>query len=128
MAQQGNNNISMSNVVHLLNVQSTVKPTSYASLLNNEPMKKKVNFRPLINEVRVDNHDTMLPKAAMETVLNRYDNTLVGYFVGKNIAFPIVQNYVINTWGKFDLKKLMKNDVGVFLFKFDSKEGVENVL
>ena len=52
----------------------------------------------------------------------------MGFSVGKNIAFLIVQNYVTNTWGKFGLKKLMKNDAGVFLFKFDSKEGVDNVL
>ena len=64
----------------------------------------------------------------MESVLGRYENTLVGFFVGKTIAFPIVQNHVTNTWGKFGLKKLMKNDAGVFLFNFDSKEGVDNVL
>lgn len=101
---------------------------SFANVVTPECVIRKVNFRPFVNETHIDNHDTVLPKAAMEGVLNRYDNNLVGFFVGKNIAFPLVQNYVTNTWGKFGLKKLMKNDDGVFLFKFDSKEGVEKVL
>ncbi|GKD43560.1 putative reverse transcriptase domain, reverse transcriptase zinc-binding domain protein [Tanacetum coccineum] len=37
------------------------------------------------------------------------------------LAFPIVQNYVKNTWGIFGLQKLMRNDDGVFLFKFATK-------
>ena len=101
---------------------------SFANVLQPERVPRKVNFRPLVNANHIDNHDTLLPKAAMEGVLSRYDNTLVGYFIGKNIAFPLVQNYVTNTWGKFGLKKLMKNDAGVFLFKFESKEGVDSVL
>ncbi|GJY69652.1 reverse transcriptase domain-containing protein [Tanacetum coccineum] len=44
------------------------------------------------------------------------------------LAFTIVQNYVNNTWAKFGLQKLMKNDDGVFLFKFASKDGLERVL
>ncbi|GJV52167.1 reverse transcriptase domain-containing protein [Tanacetum coccineum] len=76
----------------------------------------------------VDNNDTVLPKAAMEGVKSRYDNTLVGYFVGKSLAFTIVQNYVNNVWAKFGLSKLMKTDNGVFLFKFDTKSGMDQVI
>nr|GEV93826.1 hypothetical protein [Tanacetum cinerariifolium] len=56
------------------------------------------------------------------------DNTLVGYFLGKNIAFSLVKNYVNNKWSKFGLTDLMKTDDGVFLFKFASKEGLEQVM
>lgn len=55
-------------------------PTSFANVVNPERVTRKVNFRSLVNEVRIENHDTLLPKAAMEGVLNRYDNTLVGFF------------------------------------------------
>nr|GEV57668.1 phospholipase-like protein [Tanacetum cinerariifolium] len=51
---------------------------SFASLLNAERTPNKVNFRFLVNENRVENHDTMLPFAAMEKILSIYDNTLVG--------------------------------------------------
>nr|GEU72209.1 hypothetical protein [Tanacetum cinerariifolium] len=37
-------------------------------------------------------------------------------------------NYVKNTWAQFGLQNLMKNDDGVFLFKFKSKDGLEKVL
>ena len=89
--------------------------TSFTNVLSPKCITGKVNFRPLVNENRIENHDTLLPKTAMESV-------------GMKISFPIVQIYVTNTWGKFCLKKLMKNYVGVFFFKFDSKEVMDNVL
>ncbi|GKC08611.1 reverse transcriptase domain-containing protein [Tanacetum coccineum] len=53
-----------------------------------------------------------------------------GYFINdeKDLAFQLVQNYATNTWSKFGFQKLMKNDDGVFLFKFSSKSGMEQVL
>ncbi|GJV53260.1 reverse transcriptase domain-containing protein [Tanacetum coccineum] len=97
--------------------------------VNEEPVvAKRVNFRALINKEQVANNDTVLPKAAMEDVKSRYDNTLIGYFVGKSLAFSIVQTYVKNTWAKFGLSKLMKTDNGVFLFKFETKGGMDQVL
>ncbi|GKD85736.1 nucleotide-binding alpha-beta plait domain-containing protein [Tanacetum coccineum] len=120
-----------------------MKTGSYASVVNdhdqvnsttNDGCKfkskgtKRVNFRSLVSEERVDNSDTVLPMDAMEKVKNRYVYSLVGYFVSKSIAFPIVQNYVKNTWAKFGLQNLTKNKDGVFLFKFDSKDGLDRVL
>ncbi|GJZ01503.1 gag-pol polyprotein [Tanacetum coccineum] len=105
------------------------KDVPIQSTNGNEPVvNKRVNFRALINEEHVANNDTMLPKAVMDRVKSRYDNTLIGYFVGKSLAFLIVQNYVKNTWAKFGLSKLMKSDNGVFLFKFDTKDGMEQVI
>ncbi|GJX53024.1 retrovirus-related pol polyprotein from transposon 17.6 [Tanacetum coccineum] len=88
-----------------------IKLTSFESLCG-YVANKRVNFRALINKEQVANNDTVLPKAAMEDVKSRYDNTLIGYFVGKSLAFTIVQNYVNNTWAKFGLSKLMKMDNG----------------
>ncbi|GJW30037.1 reverse transcriptase domain-containing protein [Tanacetum coccineum] len=55
-----------------------------------------------------------------------YENSLVGFFVGKILAFLIVQNYVNNT--KFGLEKVTRNDDRVFLFKFASKGSLDQVL
>lgn len=104
------------------------KVQSFASLLGANSTPRKVNFRQMVNEDRVPNHDTKLPNEVMEPVIGRYEKTLVGYFLGKAIAFPIVQNYVTNTWKKFGVQKIMKNEAGVFLFKFSSKDGLEHVL
>ncbi|GJU80045.1 putative reverse transcriptase domain, ribonuclease H-like domain, aspartic peptidase domain protein [Tanacetum coccineum] len=91
-------------------------------------LTKRINFRTLVSEEQVSNHDTVLPKAAKESVMSRYANTLIGYFVGKSLAFQIVQNYVNNTWAKFGLSKLMKMDNGVFLFKFEMKSDMDQVI
>ncbi|GJY10684.1 uncharacterized vacuolar membrane protein [Tanacetum coccineum] len=64
----------------------------------------------------------------IDKVKNKYENLLVGYFIGKSLAFPIVQNYVNFTWGKFGIQKLMRSDDGIFLFKFADKRGMEQVL
>ena len=89
---------------------------------------QRVNFRSLVNEERVVNHDIVLPQSAIDSISNRYANSLVGCFIGKSIAFPVVQNYVTNTWGQFGLQNIMRDDDGVFLFKFASKAGLERVL
>ncbi|GJS57523.1 histone deacetylase 14 [Tanacetum coccineum] len=107
---------------------------SFASMVlkpvseNTPVLPKIINFRTLVKEEQVSNHDTVLPKAAKESVMSRYANTLIGYFVGKSLAFQIVQNYVNNTWAKFGLSKLMKMDNGVFLFKFEMKSDMDQVI
>ncbi|GJR31824.1 hypothetical protein Tco_1108056 [Tanacetum coccineum] len=114
---QGNTKVGSSGGVTLENTQTQTKQ-----------IKPRVNFRPFVNEERVANHDIVLPKSAIDSVSNRYANLLVGCFVGISIAFPIVQNYVTNTWGQFGLQNVMKSDNGVFLFKFALKVGLEKVL
>nr|GEW92795.1 hypothetical protein [Tanacetum cinerariifolium] len=101
---------------------------SFANMFNADCSKQKVNFRSLVNEEKVETFDTVLPWAAMDKVKHKYVNSLVGYFIGKNLAFHVVQNYVTNTWAKFGFEKLMKTDDGVFLFKFAAKTGMGQVL
>ncbi|PWA42531.1 hypothetical protein CTI12_AA544080 [Artemisia annua] len=44
--------------------------SSFANVLKPERIIRKVNFRSLVNETHIENHDTLLPKAAMEGVLS----------------------------------------------------------
>ncbi|GJZ25346.1 putative reverse transcriptase domain-containing protein [Tanacetum coccineum] len=88
----------------------------------------KLHFRTLVNKEKVECSDCVLPKAAANLVKSRYENSIVGFFVGKDPSFPVVQNYVSNTWSKFGFKKVIRNDNGVYLFKFASKAGLEQVL
>ncbi|GJW08455.1 reverse transcriptase domain-containing protein [Tanacetum coccineum] len=101
---------------------------TFASLLKPERTTMKINFYSLRNEEQVVNSDVVIPKHAKDKVMCQYENTLVGYFVGKSIAFPLVQNYVNNTWSKFGLQKVMRTDNEVFLFRFSSLTGVDQVL
>ncbi|GJY10682.1 retrovirus-related pol polyprotein from transposon TNT 1-94 [Tanacetum coccineum] len=61
----------------------------------------------------------------IDKVKNKYENLLVGYFIGKSLAFSIVQNYVNFTWGKFRIQKLMRSDDGIFLLKFANKRDTD---
>ena len=51
--------------------ESQDNSTLFANVLNAARILLKVNFRFLVNEDRVESHDTMLPRAAMEKVLCR---------------------------------------------------------
>ncbi|GKF48115.1 hypothetical protein Tco_0141366, partial [Tanacetum coccineum] len=126
--------------MEVIRVDALNVPVSFVDALNAAVKPGKVNtssldtgpklirFQQLVNKSRVENSDCVLTKRVAAVVKSKYDNTLVGYFLGKNIAFPLVRNYVNNTWGKFGLQNLMKTDDGVFLFKFATKEGLEQVL
>ncbi|GJR23305.1 putative reverse transcriptase domain, reverse transcriptase zinc-binding domain protein [Tanacetum coccineum] len=98
---------------------------SFANLFKPEQTSKKLNFCSLSNEEKIENSDVVLLKHATDKVMSRYENTLVGYFMGKTIASTVVENYVKNTWSKFGVQKVMKTDNGVFLFKFSSLTGLE---
>ncbi|GJU27333.1 retrovirus-related pol polyprotein from transposon TNT 1-94 [Tanacetum coccineum] len=102
---------------------------SFASMVtNSETHAKKVNFRKMVNPKVIENSDFELPFAAVKAVQHKYENSLVGFFVGKKVAFPIVKNYVMNTWAKFGFEKVMSDDEGMFYFKFSSLQGLEQVL
>ncbi|GJY05310.1 reverse transcriptase domain-containing protein [Tanacetum coccineum] len=47
----------------------------------------------------------------------------------KRVAYPVVPNYVRNTWGKYGLAKSMLNSsTGLFLFQFSSMDGLNSML
>ncbi|GKF07281.1 retrovirus-related pol polyprotein from transposon TNT 1-94, partial [Tanacetum coccineum] len=82
----------------------------------------------MVNHEKIDNSDFGLPITAIHAMKHKFENSLVGSFVGKKVAFPLVKNYVTNTWAKFGFEKVMSDDDGVFYFKFASLKGLEQVL
>ncbi|GJU81521.1 hypothetical protein Tco_1283886 [Tanacetum coccineum] len=119
---------SANSKVNSVNGISQRKEGSFASLLRPKEVTNKLRFRTLVNKEKVECSDCVLPKAAANLVKSRYENSIIGFFVGKDPSFPVVQNYVSNTWSKFGFKKITRNDNGVYLFKFASKAGLEQVL
>ncbi|GKB06694.1 zinc knuckle CX2CX4HX4C containing protein [Tanacetum coccineum] len=71
--------------------------------------------------------DVIIPQEEVDTLSARFENSLYGYFVGRRLAFPVVQNYARNAWGKYGFKNVMVHQ-GFFMFQFSTKEGMENVL
>ncbi|GJU27029.1 RNA-directed DNA polymerase, eukaryota, reverse transcriptase zinc-binding domain protein [Tanacetum coccineum] len=72
----------------------------------------------LFNKEQVADSDFVLPVENVVIAQNRFANSLVGFFVGKSVAFPLVQNYVTNAWSKFGFQKVIHDDDDVFYLKF----------
>ncbi|GKB74237.1 hypothetical protein Tco_0935649, partial [Tanacetum coccineum] len=125
---QHHNDVGSSSIAANGEKNETSDATSFASCLRPKAMSNMVNFRSLVNLNKVESSDCVLPKAAANKVKSRYENSIVGFFVGKDPSFQVVQNYVVNTWTKFRFEKITRNDDGVYLFKFASKVGMEQVL
>nr|GEW55638.1 hypothetical protein [Tanacetum cinerariifolium] len=66
---------------------------SFANVVRPKDSFHNVHFRALINEEKIESFDCVLPKAADDKVKSRYENFIVGFFVGKDPAFPMVQQY-----------------------------------
>ncbi|XP_021996194.1 uncharacterized protein LOC110893391 [Helianthus annuus] len=103
---------------------------SYASKLKSgsSSSKQKVNFRFLEPKETVEDADVAIPIESVKKVQERFTNVLFGYFLGKRLAFPVVEYFVTKRWEKYGLQKCMMNGKGFFFFKFNSKEGMEQVM
>ncbi|GJY62451.1 zinc knuckle CX2CX4HX4C containing protein [Tanacetum coccineum] len=100
---------------------------SFASLLKKPMPSKAVRLSMIKNDESVTGANVAIPLPAMEEVSKRFENTLYGYFIGKRLAFPVVENYVKNAWEKFGLERTMLSN-GFFFFQFSSRDGMERVL
>ncbi|GKA79383.1 ATPase, F1/V1/A1 complex, alpha/beta subunit, partial [Tanacetum coccineum] len=101
----------------------------FASLVINEAVTSKVNFRSLDSDKPINaKTEVKIPKASILDVHLRFGFSLYGYFVGKRVSFLVVENYVKNAWKKFGLVRVMMNSKGFFFFKFASIEGMNGVL
>nr|GEU42292.1 putative reverse transcriptase domain-containing protein [Tanacetum cinerariifolium] len=77
----------------------------------NDNTKKNINIHTIISEDKVENSNFELPIESIQIVKNKFANSLVGFFVGKGTAFPLVQIYVSRAWKEFVNMSLSKDDV-----------------
>ncbi|GJS94245.1 zinc knuckle CX2CX4HX4C containing protein [Tanacetum coccineum] len=90
--------------------------------------KVNSNFRPLVADPVFDGVNISIPRKVVENVSTRFEHTLYGYFIGKRMAFLVVEYYARSNWAKHGLKSIMMNTKGFFFFKFESLTGLEDVL
>ncbi|GJX43970.1 hypothetical protein Tco_0260646 [Tanacetum coccineum] len=110
---------NMHDVVIPLNDGSQADPQGHKGddNANTGPNVNEGGSKPTMSaDEKVDNFDCVLPKIAAAKVMRRYENSIVGFFVGKDPSFPVVQQYVSNTWRKFGFEKITRNDEGVKLY------------
>ncbi|GKD50532.1 zinc knuckle CX2CX4HX4C containing protein, partial [Tanacetum coccineum] len=103
------------------------KSTSYAGVAGGSAKDQpnvNSNFRTLVANPVFDGVNISIPRKVVEKVSTRFEHTLYGYFIGKRMAFPVVEYYVRNNWAKHGLKRIMMNSKGFFFFTFDSRAGL----
>nr|GEU51677.1 hypothetical protein [Tanacetum cinerariifolium] len=101
--------------------------SSYANVTG-EPSRKTLNFRTLFTPGR-NGIDVVVPVESIGAISDRFANTAYGFFLGKRLAYPVVANYVRNTWGKFGLVKSMLNSsTELFSFQFSSMDGLNAMI
>ena len=61
--------------------------------------------------------DVVVSRDSVNMVHERFCNIVYGFFLGKRVSYPVVENYVMNTWSKFGLVKYMMNSNEVFFLK-----------
>ncbi|GKA63014.1 zinc knuckle CX2CX4HX4C containing protein [Tanacetum coccineum] len=103
------------------------KLISFTFIFKEQTNKKTVKLYALCNDEIVNGADVAIPLVAIKEVSTLFANTLYGYFIGKRLAFPIVEDYVKNAWEKYGIERVMLHD-GFFFFKFSTKEGMKHVL
>nr|GFA86544.1 hypothetical protein [Tanacetum cinerariifolium] len=89
---------------------------------------KKVNVHTLYTP-RGNGIDVVILVDSICTVSKRFANIAYVFFLGKKVAYPVVANYVRNTWGKYGLVFLMfSSSTGLFSFQFSSMDGLDAML
>nr|GEU83844.1 hypothetical protein [Tanacetum cinerariifolium] len=69
------------------------------------------NFRTLFNEERVKNSDFVLPMANVVATKNKFTNSLVGFFIGKRVAFPLGRMGFARALIEVDADRNLKEEV-----------------
>ncbi|GKC24545.1 hypothetical protein Tco_1026695 [Tanacetum coccineum] len=73
--------------------------------------------------------DVVVSMESIRAISERFAKMMYGFFWGKQVAYPVVANYVRNTWGKCRLVKSMLNSsTMIFSFQFSSIDGLDAVL
>ncbi|GJW79033.1 hypothetical protein Tco_0140715 [Tanacetum coccineum] len=98
-------------------VDINAEPTSYVGATGastKDQTKAEANFHSFLADKVFDGVNISISCNVVEKVSVRFKNTLYGYFIGKRMAFPVVEYYVKNNWAKHGLKRIMMNAKGLF--------------
>ncbi|GJV90910.1 zinc finger, CCHC-type containing protein [Tanacetum coccineum] len=101
--------------------------SSYANITG-KPCGKKVNVRTFFTPGG-NGIDVVVLVDSIQAISERFTNTAYSFFLGKKAAYPVVANYVRNTWGKYGLvRSMFSSSIGLFSFQFSSMDGLDAML
>ncbi|GKC13796.1 retrotransposon protein, putative, unclassified [Tanacetum coccineum] len=116
------------NEKNINDVGTTVKPMSLYANVTGEPSRKALNFHTLFTPGG-NGVDVVVPVESIRAISERFVNIAYDFFLGKRVAYPVVANYVRNTWSKYGLvKPMFSSSTGLFSFQFSSIDGLNAML
>ncbi|GKF81882.1 hypothetical protein Tco_0240484 [Tanacetum coccineum] len=80
-------------------VDINTKSTSYAGVVGastKDQPKVNSNFHPLVVDPVFDGVNISIPRNIVKKVSTHFEHTLYGCFIGKRMAFPVVEYYARN--------------------------------
>nr|GEW33664.1 hypothetical protein [Tanacetum cinerariifolium] len=101
--------------------------SSYANIAG-KPSGKKVNVRTLFTP-EGNKIDVVVLEDSIRAISKRFANIAYGFFLGMKVSYPVVVNYVRNTWGKYGfVRSMFSSSTGLFSFQFSSMDGLDAML
>ncbi|GKC08314.1 zinc finger, CCHC-type containing protein, partial [Tanacetum coccineum] len=101
--------------------------SSYVNITG-KPSGKKVNVHTLFTPGG-NGIDVVVLVDSIRAISECFANTAYGFFLGKKVSYPVVANYVRNTWGKYGLVcSMFSSSTGLFSFQFSSMDGLYAML
>ncbi|KAJ9561536.1 hypothetical protein OSB04_006696 [Centaurea solstitialis] len=107
---------------------SVTRPSVFTRLSNTvsfadvvgKRVEKGLEYFPLANKKVTT---IPIPIELAREASKAYTTTIVGYFLGSRIPFPIVKRYLESAWGKHGINDVMMNANGFFFIKFNDEGG-----
>ncbi|GJR12732.1 putative reverse transcriptase domain-containing protein [Tanacetum coccineum] len=113
--------------VKVFSFTNLIGKSSYANVIG-KPSGKKLNFHTLFTPGG-NGIDVVVPVESIRTISEQFSNTAYGFFLGKRVAYPVVVNYIRNTWGKYGMvRSMFSSSTGLFSFQFSSMDGLDAML
>ncbi|GJX64159.1 hypothetical protein Tco_0298502 [Tanacetum coccineum] len=101
--------------------------SSYANVTS-KLSGKRLNFHTLFTPVG-NGIDVVIPVESIRTTSERFANPSYSFLLGKRVAYPVIANYVRNTWGKYGLvHSMFSSSTGLNSFQFSSMERLDAML
>nr|GEX30754.1 hypothetical protein [Tanacetum cinerariifolium] len=101
--------------------------STYANI-NGKPSGKKVNVLTLFIH-RGNGIYVVVLVDSIRAISERFANITYGFFLEKKVAYPVVANYVRNTWGKYGLlRSMFSSSTRLFSFQFSFIDGLDAML
>ncbi|XP_024964646.1 uncharacterized protein LOC112504921, partial [Cynara cardunculus var. scolymus] len=105
-----------------------ILPNSFAHVISGSNKHTNENFHFIPNICENVDSPIDIPVSVVKKSCETYAKTLCGYFVGRRLPFPVVRFYASKLWSQFGIEDVLLNGHGIFLFKFNSVDGLQKVI